>query len=70
MPLQTLRSSPPSGTKSDAVGTFEVVNSSLSEYAVVGFEQGVAWVTPKLLPIWEAQVSYFTHTHANGAEQG
>lgn len=57
MPLQTLRSSPPSGAESNTVGTFEVVNSSLSEYAVVGFEQGVAWVTPKLLPIWEAQVS-------------
>ncbi|KWU42366.1 dehydrogenase E1 and transketolase domain-containing protein 1 [Rhodotorula sp. JG-1b] len=64
VPLQTLRSSPPSGTKSDAVGTFEVVNSSLSEYAVVGFEQGVAWVTPKLLPIWEAQFGDFN----NGAQ--
>ncbi|GAA5879230.1 hypothetical protein JCM3774_003528 [Rhodotorula dairenensis] len=64
VPLQTLRSSPPSGTRQSEVGTFEVVNSSLSEYAVVGFEQGVAWVTPKLLPIWEAQFGDFN----NGAQ--
>lgn len=58
VPLQTLRSTPLSSAKSAGeCGTFEVVNSPLSEYAVVGFEQGVAWVTPKLLPIWEAQVS-------------
>ena len=67
VPLETLRSSPPSGANSKTVGAFEVVNSSLSEYAVVGFEQGVAWVTPKLLPIWEAQVSCFTRLE--GAEQ-
>lgn len=59
VPLQTLTNRPPAsaaGAKAGEVGTFEVVNSPLSEYAVVGFEQGVAWVSPKLLPIWEAQV--------------
>ncbi|GAA5990236.1 hypothetical protein JCM10908_005888 [Rhodotorula pacifica] len=67
VPLQTLRTSPPASSGAagtDSVGTFEVVNSSLSEYAVVGFEQGVAWVTPKLLPIWEAQFGDFN----NGAQ--
>lgn len=56
MPLQTLATNPPPSAKDvDKIGTFEVVNSPLSEYAVVGFEQGVAWVSPSLLPIWEAQ---------------
>ena len=30
---------------------------SLSEAAVLGFEIGMSWAMPKLLPIWEAQVS-------------
>jgi len=56
VPLQTLASDPPTSVKDTSkIGTFEVVNSPLSEYAVVGFEQGVAWVSPALLPIWEAQ---------------
>ncbi|KAK4050253.1 putative 2-oxoglutarate dehydrogenase E1 component DHKTD1, mitochondrial [Microbotryomycetes sp. JL201] len=56
VPLQTLTSNPPTVARSDiSAGTFEVVNSPLSEYAVVGFEQGFAWVSPKVLPLWEAQ---------------
>jgi probable 2-oxoglutarate dehydrogenase E1 component DHKTD1 len=33
----------------------EVVNSPLSEYAVLGFEQGFSWLDPQVLSIWEAQ---------------
>lgn len=54
-PLQSLTSRPIG--KEGKAGTFEVVNSPLSEYAVVGFEQGVGWVSPNILPMWEAQVS-------------
>ncbi|GAA5912410.1 hypothetical protein JCM8208_005161 [Rhodotorula glutinis] len=65
VPLQSLGSRPlgsSSTSSSGRVGTFEVVNSPLSEYAVVGFEQGVAWVSPRLLPIWEAQFGDFHNT--------
>ena len=66
VPLQSLGSRPlpsASASSSGKVGTFEVVNSPLSEYAVVGFEQGVAWVSPRLLPIWEAQVRALSLCH-------
>ncbi|SCV70449.1 BQ2448_1843 [Microbotryum intermedium] len=43
-------------------GTFEVLNSPLSEYAVVGFEQGVAWVSPNIFSLWEAQFGDFNNT--------
>ncbi|GJN90432.1 hypothetical protein Rhopal_003443-T1 [Rhodotorula paludigena] len=63
VPLQSLTSTPPpSAGSSVQPGIFEVVNSPLSEYAVVGFEQGVAWVSPKTLPIWEAQFGDFHNT--------
>ncbi|GAA5933754.1 uncharacterized protein JCM15063_001407 [Sporobolomyces koalae] len=63
VPLQTLATNPPaSATDTSKIGTFEVVNSPLSEYAVVGFEQGVAWASPALLPIWEAQFGDFHNT--------
>ncbi|GAA6044320.1 hypothetical protein JCM8097_004473 [Rhodosporidiobolus ruineniae] len=60
VPLQSLTSDYISS--STKPGTFEPVNSPLSEYAVVGFEQGVAYTSPNLLPIWEAQFGDFWNT--------
>lgn len=37
----------------------ELANSSLSEMAVLGFEVGMSWENPGLLPIWEAQFGDF-----------
>ena len=49
---------------SEARASFEVHNSPLSEYAVLGFEYGYAVAAPEALVIWEAQFGDF----GNGAQ--
>lgn len=49
---------------SENQGSFTVYNSPLSEYAVLGFEFGYAYINKEGLTIWEAQYGDF----ANGAQ--
>ena len=52
----------PLNNLSEDQAKYVVINSSLSEYGVLGFESGYAMHNPNSLVLWEAQFGDFANT--------